>query len=71
MSQAQREAWQRLLTKKQVAAILQVSPRTVERYVKAGLLSEYRLHGAQNAPTRFSADEVERFIESSRVGADR
>jgi len=48
-----------LLTKKEVAANLRVSTRTVCRYVKLGWLKPIRI---SEQVLRFSARELERFV---------
>ena len=49
-----------LMTKKEVAAALRVSTRTICRYMKLGWLSPIRL---SEQVVRFAQDEVDRFIE--------
>ena len=48
------------LTKKQAADIFQVSPRTVDRYIKDGKLQATRL---SRRAVRISATSVERLLE--------
>ncbi len=56
-----------LLTLDQVAARVNVSRRTVRRYVERGELAAIRLPGL----FRFDPPEVERFIDKRRVGESR
>jgi excisionase family DNA binding protein len=52
----------RLLTKADVAALLQVSPRTVERFVRLGRLRALKL---SHNLIRFQRADVELFINSA------
>ena len=56
-----------LLTAEQVGQVLQRHPRTVMALVKDGKLSAVRI-GPRGV--RFTQDDVRRFIERSRTGAD-
>ena len=51
-----------LLTIVEVARVLSVHPNTVRRWANEGLFRCYRI--GVRGDRRFSADEVERFIES-------
>jgi excisionase family DNA binding protein len=60
-----------LLTTRQVAELLSVSPETVLRRVRAGQLPAFRI--ATNA-LRFDEDELQRWLEQRRsepTGAER
>ena len=50
-----------LMTQQQVAAYLNISPRSLDRYVAAGRIPCLRLGGT--GPRRFRLDAVERFLE--------
>ncbi len=52
------------MTKKEVADRLNLSTRTIGRYVKLGWLRPIRI---SEQVVRFHPDEVERFIESGAV----
>jgi len=54
----------KLMTKKEVADRLNLSTRTIGRYVKLGWLRPIRI---SEQVVRFHPDEVERFIESGAV----
>ena len=56
-----------LLTTKQVAETLSVSPECVLRWWRAGRIGGYRLGG--NGPLRFRPDDVEAFLEPGRRDA--
>lgn len=56
---------EKLMTKKDVADRLNVSTRTIGRYVKLGLLKPIRI---SEQVVRFKPDEVEHFIEKGMVG---
>lgn len=56
---------EKLLTKKDVAERLNLSTRTIGRYVKLGLLKPIRI---SEQVVRFNPVEVERFIENGVVG---
>ncbi len=50
-----------LLTTRQVADLLQVSPKTVSRLIKQGRLPSYRIAGS--GPRRIRRFDVERLLE--------
>ncbi len=56
----------RLLTDREVAAVLAVQPDTVRRWAACGALPSVRLG---NRLLRFRAEEVERWIEEHATGA--
>ncbi len=57
-----------LLTKKKVAETLQVSTRTVCRYVSQGWLKPIRL---SDQTLRFDPDDLLRFIEDGGAGSTK
>ncbi|HEX2240324.1 MAG TPA: BldC family transcriptional regulator [Actinomycetota bacterium] len=61
--QAQRR--EALLTPAEVASLFRVDPKTVTRWAKAGKLSSIRTLGGHR---RYRAEEVRRFLESTRLG---
>ncbi len=56
-----------LLTTRQVAETLSVSPECVLRWWRAGRIGGYRLGGS--GPLRFRPDDVEAFLEPGRRDA--
>lgn len=54
-----------LITKKEACAILRVSPATVERYVRAGMLAKVKLGDRPQSAVRFRKSDVERLIGAS------
>ena len=62
-----------LATKVQVAAYCQVSPRTISRYVRRGLLAQVKLGEARQSAVRFRRTDVLALVErhhSHRKGED-
>jgi excisionase family DNA binding protein len=57
------------LTVKAVAALLGVSPRTVERLAEKGTLTAYRPYGApkEKTPAMFWRDEVNKVVDARTV----
>lgn len=55
-----------LLTLKEVADILRVDPRTVERWLKNGALKGYKLGGGRTAPWRIEKEEMRKFLEKNK-----
>lgn len=55
-----------LLTRKEVADILKVDPRTVERWLKVGALKGYKLGEGKTAPWRIEREEIQRFLEKNK-----
>jgi excisionase family DNA binding protein len=53
----------RLLTAREVAEMLDVSPETVLRWTRAGELCGYRLPGTARGRLRYRLDEVEAWLE--------
>jgi excisionase family DNA binding protein len=58
---------ERLLTAREVADELGVTPRTVLRWTRAGVLPGYRIGGRA---LRFRADEVDGWLEQRRTRED-
>lgn len=54
-----------LITKREVCAILRVSRSTVERYVRARMLTPVKLGDRPQSAVRFRRTEVERLIGAS------
>lgn len=59
-----------LLTKIEVASILNVSPRTIDRMVADGLLPHVEIPGGQRPAYRLRRDDVEQAIRTWARGAD-
>ncbi len=55
-----------LLTLKEVAEILRVDPRTVERSLKSGALKGYKLGAGKTAPWRIEKEEIRKFLEKNK-----
>jgi excisionase family DNA binding protein len=62
---------ERLLTARQLAEILGLSPATVLDRFEAGTLPGFRLGGRVGSPVRFRWSEVEAWLEEGRVGPRR
>lgn len=58
-----------LLTPKEVAAILRISPRTVRLWTRTGRLPALRLHDGRNAPIRIDPRDVERLVGLTSEGS--
>lgn len=56
----------KLLTKEEVAKIFRVHPKTVERWLKTGLLKGHKLGEGKTALWRIYDTEVELFLKRSR-----
>ncbi len=56
----------RLLTSQQVAAMLQVDERTVQRYAREGLIKALRLGKGSRSRYRFDPVDVEAYITSQQ-----
>jgi excisionase family DNA binding protein len=59
-----------LLTAREVAEILGLSPATVLDKFEAGELPGFKLGGGRAAPVRFRSSELEGWIEACRRGPD-
>lgn len=57
----------RLLTARETAELLRVSPETVLRYHRRGLLNGFRLNGG-TGPLRFTPEAVDRFTGGALSG---
>jgi excisionase family DNA binding protein len=55
-----------LMTKRQAAAFLAVSPRWIEQRVATGEIPHYRLGRSKNGPLRFKRSELERFVDDRK-----
>lgn len=55
----------KLLTRKEVADLLRVDPRTVERWLRSGKLNGYKLGDGATAPWRIDMAEVKKFLEKN------
>lgn len=56
------------LTRSEVAKMLRVHPRTVDRWLKKGLLKGYKLGDGKTAPLRIPRKEVDKFLKNSEYG---
>ena len=54
----------KLITRQELAELLQLHVRTLDRYRREGRLSYVRLRGA----IRFAAEDVQTFLKRCRVG---
>jgi excisionase family DNA binding protein len=54
-----------LLTRQEVAKLLRVDPRTVERWLRSGKLNGYKLGDGKTAPWRIDEAEVQKFLEKN------
>ena len=59
---------ERLLTARELADVLSLSPSTVLDRFEAGTLPGFRLGGRVGSPVRFRWSEVEAWLEEGRVG---
>lgn len=59
-----------LLTIREVAERLRLSTGTVYRHVSTGALEAVKLGDTAKAPIRITADAVERFTRTNRIGTD-
>jgi excisionase family DNA binding protein len=53
-------------TRKEVAEMFRVDPRTVERWLKSGKLKGYKLGKGQTAPWRIDMAEIKKFLEKNK-----
>jgi len=56
------------LTRNEVAKMLRVHPRTVDRWLKKGLLKAYKLGDGKTAPLRISQKAVDKFLKNNEYG---
>lgn len=56
----------KFLTKDEVAEYLRVHPRTIERWLKSGLLKGHKLGKGRTSRWRIPDKEVEIFLKKSR-----
>jgi excisionase family DNA binding protein len=54
------------LTNDEVAKILRVHPRTVDRWLKRGMLKGYKLGNGKTSLWRISKNEVKKFLEKHK-----
>ena len=54
------------LTNDEVAKILRVHPRTVDRWLKQGMLKGYKLGNGKTSLWRISKNEVKKFLEKHK-----
>jgi excisionase family DNA binding protein len=54
------------LTRKEVAKYFRVHERTVERWIRDGLLKAYKLGKGKTALLRIPKSEVKKFLEKSK-----
>ena len=54
------------LTNDEVAKILRVHPRTVDRWLKRGMLKGYKLGNGKTSLWRISKDEVKKFLKKHK-----
>ena len=57
------ERFERFLTKREVAEMLQVTLRTIERWVEAGILPYVKLGRKQQSLIRFIPDDIRKLKE--------
>lgn len=55
------------LTRNEVAKYLRVHPRTVERWLKSGLLKGFKLGNGKTALWRIPKPEIKKFLDKSKV----
>lgn len=53
------------LTRNEVAKLLRVHPRTVDRWLKGGLLKGYKLGKGKTSLLRIPQKEVDKFLKNS------
>lgn len=56
----------KFLTKEDIAKLLMVHPRTVERWMQKGLLHGHKLGEGRTALWRISQDELDKFLKKHR-----
>jgi excisionase family DNA binding protein len=54
------------LTNDEVAKILRVHPRTVDRWLKRGMLKGYKLGNGKTSLWRISKSEVKKFLDKHK-----
>ena len=54
-------------TRKEVAKLFRVDPRTVERWLKSGKLKGYKLGKGKTAPWRIDMAEVKKFLDKHKI----
>jgi excisionase family DNA binding protein len=54
------------LTRKEVAKYFRVHERTVERWIRAGILKAYKLGDGKTALLRIPKSEINKFLERSK-----
>jgi excisionase family DNA binding protein len=59
---------ERLLTARELAELLGLSPATVLDWHEQGRIPSFRLGGRKGAPVRFRWSEVDAWLEQSRCG---
>ena len=60
---------ERLITARQVAELVGVSPETILRYTRAGELRGIRLPGTARGRLRYRPEDVEAWLEAHETGA--
>lgn len=55
------------LTRHEVAKIVHVYPRTVDRWIKEGKLKAFKLGDNKMSPVRIRKDDLEEFLQSRRI----
>jgi excisionase family DNA binding protein len=56
----------KFLTNDEVAKLLRVHPRTVDRWLKRGMLNGYKLGSGKTSLWRISEDEVKIFLKKHK-----
>jgi excisionase family DNA binding protein len=54
-------------TRKEVAELFRVDPRTVERWLKSGRIKGYKLGKARTAPWRVDVSEIKKFLKKYEI----
>lgn len=54
-------------TRKEVAELFRVDPRTVERWLKNGKLKGYKLGQGKTAPWRIEMSEIQKFLKKHKT----
>jgi len=55
------------ITRKEAAKYFRVHERTIERWVRSGILKGYKLGAGKNAILRISKSEIKKFLEKSKI----
>ena len=55
------------LTRKEVAKYFRVHERTVERWIRSGILKSYKLGTGKTALLRIPKSEINKFLERSKT----